>query len=280
MEVAGVLEETGQMSSHSVPPARTALVTGASRGIGAALARSLAAAGLDVALLARDGDRLTAVAEEVEAAGRRAVVLAADVTDRVAVDAAVAEAEFALGSVDLLVNNAGLVDAEVPLWEADPAEFAQVLTTNVYGPFLLARAVIPGMLARGGGRVVDLSSGAGTHDNAKASAYNVSKTALLRIGGGLHAAGFDRGLRAFEVAPGVVATDMSTGMQMHAGRTDWTPPEAVGEIVTAIAAGELDTLSGCYLRAGTDTLAGLRERAAAGQPAGRRLRVTDWDVRS
>ena len=207
------------------------------------------------------------------------MVLAADVTDQVAVDAAVNEAEFALGAVDLLVNNAGLVDAEVPLWEADPEEFARVLATNVYGPFLLARAVVPGMLSRGGGRVIDLSSGAGTHDNAQASAYNVSKTALFRIGGGLHAAGFDRGLRAFEVAPGVVATDMSTGMQLHADRTDWTPPEAVGEIVVAIAAGELDTLSGCYLRAGTDTVAELRERAAAGQPTGRRLRVTDWEGR-
>ena len=271
------MSSAGAMAA--VPAARTALVTGASRGIGAALVRSLAAAGLDVALLARDAERLTAVAEEVEAAGRRAVVLAADVTDQVAVNAAVHEAEFALGSVDLLVNNAGLVDAEVPLWEADPEEFAQVLTTNVYGPFLLARAVVPGMLSRGGGRVVDLSSGAGTHDNAQASAYNVSKTALFRIGGGLHAAGFDRGLRAFEVAPGVVATDMSTGMQMHADRTDWTPPEAVGEIVAVIAAGALDPLSGCYLRAGTDTVAELRERAAAGRPAGRRLTLTDWDAR-
>ncbi|WP_235912418.1 SDR family NAD(P)-dependent oxidoreductase [Ruania zhangjianzhongii] len=263
--------------SAPVPAARTALVTGASRGIGAALARSLAAAGLDVALLARDADRLTGVAAEVEAAGRRAVALAADVTDRVAVEAAVNEAEFALGSIDLLVNNAGLVDTEVPLWEADPEEFARVLTTNVYGPFLLARAVVPGMLARGGGRVVDLSSGSGTRDSPVMPGYNTSKTALFRIGGGLHAAGFDRGLRAFEVAPGVVATDMSTGMAMHADRTDWTPPEAVGELVAAIAAGDLDPLSGCYLRAGTDTLAALRERAAAGPPAGRRLVVTDWD---
>lgn len=263
--------------SASVPAARTALVTGASRGIGAALSRGLAAAGLDMALLARDVDRLTGVAEEVEAVGRRALVLAADVTDEVAVAAAVHEAEFALGSIDLLVNNAGLVDAEVPLWEADPAQFAQVLTTNVYGPFLLARAVVPGMLARGGGRVVDLSSGAGIRDSPVMPGYNVAKTALFRIGGGLHAAGYHRGLRAFEVAPGVVATDMSTGMRMHADRTDWTPPEAVGGIVAAIAAGELDTLSGCYLRAGADTLAELRDRAAAGAPAGRRLTLTDWD---
>src|SRR5699024_12422626 len=107
----------------------------------------------------------------------------ADVTDRVAVDAAAREAELALGSVDLLVNNAGLVDAEVPLWQADPEQFAQVLTTNVYGPFLLARALVPGMLSRGGGRVIDLSSGAGTHDSDVMAAYNITKTALFRISG-------------------------------------------------------------------------------------------------
>ncbi|WP_163544653.1 SDR family NAD(P)-dependent oxidoreductase [Occultella kanbiaonis] len=256
--------------------ARTALITGASRGIGRHLALGLADAGLDVALLARDVDRLTGVAEEVESRGRRAVVLAADVTDRVAVDAAVAEAEYALGRVDLLVNNAGLVDAEVPLWEADPDQWREVLVTDVYGPFLLARAVVPGMLSRGGGRVVDLNSGAGTRDFAEMSSYNAAKTALFRIGGGLHAAGFSRGLRAFEVAPGVVPTDMSTGMRMHADRADWTPPEAVAGIVTAIAAGGLDNLSGCYLRAGLDTVDDLRARAAAGPQAGRRLEITDW----
>ena len=265
------------LSGTTPPPARTALITGASRGIGAAIARHLAEAGLDVALLARSAARLESVAEQVRAAGRRAVTLAADVTDVEAVEAAVATAGQQLGSVDLLVNNAGLVDAEVPLWEADPAEFAQLLQTNVYGPFLLARAVIPGMLERGGGRIIDLNSGSGTRDSPTMAAYNATKTALFRIGGGIHAAGFDRGLRAFELAPGVVATEMTASMPMHADRTDWTPPEAVAEIAAAIAAGELDALSGCYLRAGADTLADLRARAARGAPAGRRLRVSGWD---
>lgn len=273
-----MVRQTDPMSTHAgtVSPARTAVITGASRGIGAALARHLAQAGLDVALLARSAARLEPVAEQVRAAGRRAVTLAADVTDVDAVEAAVATADQQLGSIDLLVNNAGLVDAEVPLWEADPAEFDQLLRTNIYGPFLLARAVIPRMLERGGGRIIDLNSGSGTRDTPTMAGYNATKTALFRIGGGIHAAGFDRGLRAFELAPGVVATDMTAGMPMHAGRTDWTPPEAVAEIASAIAAGQLDALSGCYLRAGTDTLADLRARAESGAPAGRRLQVTDW----
>lgn len=264
-------------SESPVPPARTAIVTGASRGIGAALAQHLAEAGLDVALLARSAARLAPVAEQIEATGRRAVVLEADVTDPQSVRKAVGCAERKLGSVDLLINNAGLVDAEVSLWEADPQEYHRLLMTNVYGPFLLARAVVPGMLARGGGRIIDLNSGSGTRDSAVMPGYNATKTALFRIGGGIHEAGFDKGLRAFELAPGVVATEMTASMRMHAGRTEWTPPEAVAEIAVAIAAGELDRLSGCYLRAGADTLADLRERAARGAPEGRRLVVSGWD---
>ncbi len=257
-----------------VAAAQTALVTGASRGIGRELAIGLARAGLDVALLARDARLLEATAEEVRAAGRRAVVLTADVTDAAAVQAAVARAEDELGSLDLLVNNAGVIDAEVPLWESDPEQWWSVVETNVRGPFLLAHAVVPGMLARGGGRVIDLNSGAGTRDSALATAYYVSKTALFRIGGGLHEAGYDRGLRAFELAPGVVRTDMTESMRMHEGRTEWTTPAEVVALVVALARGELDALSGCYVRAGTDTPESLRELVARGLSADeRRLRV-------
>ncbi|MBD5788051.1 SDR family NAD(P)-dependent oxidoreductase [Cellulosimicrobium terreum] len=275
----------------AVPPARTALVTGASRGIGRAIAVGLAATGIDVALLARDADRLAGVAEEIAALGSgesgtagRAVVLAADVTDAEAVAAAVGAAVDALGGVDLLVNNAGRVDAEVPLWEADPDEWWAVVETNVRGPFLLSRAVVPGMLARGGGRVVDLNSGAGSHDMDGASAYNASKTALLRIGANLHRSGFAHGLRTFELAPGVVRTDMTGSMDMHVGRTQWTPVERTVEMVVAIARGELDAYSGAFVRVTHDSPASLRAavdgagRSDGDVPGadGRRLRVTRW----
>lgn len=261
-------------AAADVPPARTALVTGASRGIGRMLAVGLAQAGLDVALLARDERLLESTAEEVTAAGRRAVVLTADVTDTGAVDRAVATAEGELGSIDLLVNNAGLIDPEVPLWEADPERWWAVVETNVRGPFLLSRAVVPGMLTRGGGRVVNLNSGSGTRDGDVATAYYVSKTALFRIGGALHEAGYDRGLRAFELAPGVVRTDMTSSMRAHEGRTEWTEPAEVIALAVSIARGELDALSGRYVRAGADTPESLRQ-LAAGQlgPDERRLRV-------
>ncbi|WP_265523371.1 SDR family NAD(P)-dependent oxidoreductase [Oerskovia flava] len=264
-----------------VAPARTALVTGASRGIGRAIALGLADAGLDVALLARDAARLEDVADEIRATGRRAVVLGVDVTDAAAVGAAVRRAQEHLGGLDLLVNNAGRIDAEVPLWEADPEQWWAVVETNVRGPFLLARAVVPGMLGRGGGRVVDLSSGAGSHDMDGASAYNASKTALLRLGANLHRSGYALGLRTFEVSPGVVRTDMTGSMDMHRGRTEWTPVERTVEMVVAIAAGTLDAYSGSFLRVTHDTpeLLAAAARSAPGEvpgPDGRRLRVTRW----
>jgi len=149
-----------------------------------------------------------------------------------------------------------------------------VLETNVRGPFLLARHAVPGMLARGGGRVVDLNSGAGSHDNALATAYNASKTALMRLGAGLHDAGHDRGLRVLEVAPGVVRTDMTGAMRAHVGRTEWTPVERTVDLVTAFARGDLDACSGWFVRASHDTPDSLRRLAGdATVPAARRLRV-------
>ncbi|GAB4085157.1 3-ketoacyl-ACP reductase [Myceligenerans cantabricum] len=268
----------------AVPPARTALVTGASRGIGREIALGLARAGLDVALLARDERRLAEVAEHIRDLGRAAVVVRADVTSQDDVRDAVAHieapaADGGLGSVDLLVNNAGRLESEAPVWEADPDDWWATFEANVRGVFLLNRYVVPGMLARGGGRVVDLASGASTHESPLGhSAYNASKTALVRLGAALHAEGFDRGLRVVELAPGTVRTEMSTALAIHADRTDWTPPSRVTDLVDAIAAGDLDACSGWLVRATHDTPASLRALAAAehhGVPdtARRRLRV-------
>lgn len=244
--------------SPSPAPARTALVTGAARGLGRILAEGLADAGLDVAVLGRDEAALGDVAGAIVGVGRRAVVVTADVRDQAAVAAAVARAEGELGSIDLLVNNAGVIEPdEVPLWEADPQQWWDVVETDLRGPFHLLRAVVPGMLARGGGRVVELSSGAGANDRDVYSAYCAAKAGMLRLGGHLHLAGYDHGLRTFEIAPGVVRTDMTAAMAMHRGRTDWTDPAEMVALVVAAAGGTLDAWSGCFLRAGLDDVEGL-----------------------
>ncbi|MGY1609208.1 SDR family NAD(P)-dependent oxidoreductase [Geodermatophilus sp. SYSU D00700] len=253
-----------------------ALVTGASAGIGRYLAEGLAARGAAVAGLARGGDRLrTAMAEVAAATGARTLAVPADVTDAAAVDAAVAQVTRELGPVGLLVNNAGLIDAaEVPLWEADPDQWWSVVESQVRGPFLVARAVLPGMLAAGGGRVVGLASGISTRANPHYSAYSAGKTAQVRITESIDLAGAPHGVRAFDLAPGVVDTAMTRAMPMHAGRTEWTRPEDVVDLVVAIAAGELDHWSGRFFRAGADALDTLRATTPAGDA--RRLRLVPY----
>jgi NAD(P)-dependent dehydrogenase (short-subunit alcohol dehydrogenase family) len=134
------------------------------------------------------------------------------------------------------------------------------------------------MVARGGGRVIDLNSGAGADDREIYSAYCAAKAGLFRIGGNLHLAGYERGIRSFELSPGVVRTDMTGAMAMHHNRSEWTAPETVTELVLAASRGELDAWSGSYLRAGIDTPQSLRDAAREGRarrPA-RTLGVRPW----
>jgi NAD(P)-dependent dehydrogenase (short-subunit alcohol dehydrogenase family) len=240
------------------PAARVALVTGAGRGVGRAIAVGLGRAGLSVALLGRSPDALEEVAAEVASYGVGASWAGADVRDFAQVHTAVERLEAALGEIDLLVNNAGVIEpVEVPVWDAGPETWWHVVETDLRGPFHCVRAVVPGMVERGGGRVVNLNSGIGAGDSDIYSAYAAAKAGQFRITGSLHLAGFPRGIRAFEVSPGVVRTTMTSVMAVHTGRQDWTPVERVVELVVAVAEGRLDAWSGGFLRAGVDTLEAL-----------------------
>ena len=235
-----------------------AVVTGASRGIGHHIADGLEAAGYAV-------ER-----------GSRAV---AEVTDRVAVERWVEEVVERHGRIDLLVNNAGVIDTEVPIEESDPDEWWHTMEVNVLGPYLVTRYVMPHMVAAGDGRIVNLNSGAGVRPGRVASAYNTSKTALARITGSTHLSGAGHGIRAFDLAPGVVRTDMTLSMKAHEGRTEWTAAQEVVDLVVALGSGDLDAWSGRMVRAGVDTPASLRERAARGlDDAGRTITLRPWGV--
>ncbi len=236
----------------------------------------LAARGMAVAGLARNEERLTtAMAEVAAATGVRTLAVAADVTDRAAVDAAVARVADELGRVDLLVNNAGVIDAdEGPVWEADPDEWWDVVGSHIRGAQLLVRAVVPGMLARGHGRVVNIASGMGIRANRDYSAYSVAKTGLIRLTEALHLSLQGSGVHAFDVAPGVVDTPMTRSMEMWRDFTDWTPPERVVELVAAIATGDLDAWAGRLVRAGEDDLETLRSLMP--QDAVRQLRLKPY----
>jgi NAD(P)-dependent dehydrogenase (short-subunit alcohol dehydrogenase family) len=255
---------------------QVALITGASSGIGLHLVRGLAERGMAVAGMARSADRLTeGMAEIAQDTGARTLAAPADVTDRASVEAAVARVTAELGNVDLLVNNAGILDAaEVPLWEADPDQWWDVVASHVQGAFLLCRTVVPWMLLRNSGRIVNIASGQSVRVNPVYSAYGVAKTGLVRITEALDASLEGSDVTTFDLSPGVVDTPMTRSMSMWEGKTDWTPPEKVVEFVAAIAAGELDQWSGRLLRVGTDDLDVVRTLQPDGDA--RRLRLRPY----
>lgn len=236
-----------------------ALVTGAGRGLGRHLALGLARHGWDVALVGRTRATLDVVAAEVAGTGGvRSLVLPTDVADADAVRATVAAVEEAWGGVDLLVNNAGVLEQrEVPFLDDDVEDVWRVVVTNVRGPLLVTHAVLPAMLRRGGGRIVNISSGAAHRPSPAHTGYGLSKGALSRLTLILHAQYHEAGISTFDLAPGVVDTDMTRSMPVWEGKTDWTPPERSVELLRAIGAGELDALSGRFLRADIDTVADL-----------------------
>lgn len=240
------------------------LVTGASRGIGQHLAAGLAEAGWTVHGTATTFNGVATI----EDAGHTGWCV--DVRNYSAVVEVVDQIESSYGALDCLVNNAGVIEtSDAPIWELDPEDVARVVDVNVVGAFHLIRAVVPKMLARGAGRVINLNSGAGVRSSSTYPAYHASKSALFRLGGALHEAGFERGIRAFELAPGVVDTAMTRSMPVWDGKTDWTDPADVVALVQALADGALDAWSGRMVRAGVDTPESLKV-AAAGLETGDR----------
>ena len=227
----------------------TALVTGGGRGIGARIARALAADGWSVVVGARSRDHIEAVAEEI---GGRAVQV--DVSDRESVERAVSES----GEIDLLVANAGINDGRGATWELDPAEWWHVLEVNVLGVHLCCRTVIPSMLERGSGRIVITASGAAYLPGAAGgTAYGASKAAVCRYGEIL--ANELRGrIPVFFFSPGLVQTEMTSNVPDDA---PWTPPELAPRLVVALASGRADALAGRYIHAEHDDIDDLIARA-------------------
>ena len=224
-----------------------ALVTGGGRGIGANIARRLAKDGWDVIVAARTLEQVEAVADEVNG---RAVAL--DVTDREAVERVVADA----GPVDLLVANAGIANRGDASWEIDTDDWWRTFEVNVLGVHLCCRAVIPGMLGRGTGRIVITGSGAAYLPGQRTTAYPASKAAVCRYGESL-AGELEGRIPVFFFSPGLVRTDMTSWAPDDA---PWTPPELAPRLVAALATGRYDALAGRYLHAEHDDLDDLLSR--------------------
>ena len=202
---------------------QVAIVTGGGRGIGKAIALALAKAGCSVAVVARSEDQLAETVRQITQLGSRAISVTADVSDPGAVERMVREVESSLGPVDLLVNNAGLAGPIGPTWETDPDDWWRCLEVNLRGPMLCARAVLPGMIARGGGRIVNVASGAGTFAIPYLGAYVTSKTALIRFTEILALETAPHGIKVFAIEPGTVRTSMAEyALESEEGRR-WMP---------------------------------------------------------
>jgi NAD(P)-dependent dehydrogenase (short-subunit alcohol dehydrogenase family) len=222
-------------------PSRTALVTGGGRGIGRGIAQALAGDGWDVVVGARTREQVQAVADEI---GGRGAEL--DVTDAASVQRAVAEA----GPVELLVANAGAGNQEGATWEVPVEDWWHILEVNLLGVHLCCRAVIPGMLERGSGRIVITASGAAFMAGLGQTAYPASKAAVCRYGETLANELAGR-IPVFFFSPGLVRTEMTSAFPDD---LPWTPPELAPELVRKLATGEYDALAGRYLHAEHDDL--------------------------
>jgi NAD(P)-dependent dehydrogenase (short-subunit alcohol dehydrogenase family) len=241
------------MSEDRELEGQVALVTGGGRGIGAGIARELAAAGARVAVSARTQDEVDGVANDI---GGLAVV--ADVTDRAAVEAMVETVESELGPIHLLAANAGIGGGGVPLWESEPDDWWHVLEINVLGVYLCCRAVLPRMLEHGRGRIVITGSGAGYLPRSTNTAYAASKAAVNRLGETLAESLRETPIRVFVISPGLVKTELTKGAPDD---SPWTPPGLAPRLVRALASGRADALAGRYVHAEHDDIDELIRRA-------------------
>ncbi|QYX57539.1 SDR family oxidoreductase [Roseovarius sp. SCSIO 43702] len=184
---------------------KTVIITGASRGIGAAAARVFADAGAKVALLARSRDEIERLSDEI---GENALPITCDVSEWRAMEDAVARTQEAFGVPDILVNNAGVIDPISELATSDPAAWAQAIDVNLTGVYHGMRAVMPGMIARGEGTILTVSSGAAHHALEGWSHYCASKAGAAMLTEAAHLEAAEKGLRIMGLSPGTVATDM------------------------------------------------------------------------
>lgn len=203
---------------------KAAIVTGASRGLGVYIARALAAAGMDLVIAARTAAALDDLKAQLEGGGRKIIAVPTDLGQRAAREALVAAATAALGPVDVLVNNAG-IEFTVAYHKLRPEEIDDAITVNLAAAMHLARLVLPDMLARGRGHIVNLSSLAGKAGPAYSEPYAATKAALIGFTQSLRASYAGTGVSASVICPGFVEEGMYARAKAEVGLA---APKALG----------------------------------------------------
>ena len=239
---------------------KVAAVTGGGRGIGRAIAQTLATAGAKLAVVARSIGELEETTHLIRAAGGDAVAFSADVTDPLGVINAMSAIAQRLGPVDVLVNNAGVVEPFGPFWETPLDKWWRGMEVNLRGVLLCSHAVLPGMVARSRGRIINVASGGGTMSTPYFSSYVTSKTALIRFTECLALETKPHGVAVFSISPGTVRTAMSEYSLTSREGQEWLPwfrrifeekidvsAEKPAQLVLELASGRWDALSGRFL---------------------------------
>lgn len=245
---------------------KSVVITGASRGIGAAAARAFVAAGAQVALLARSRESIADLAGELGEAN--ALAIPCDVSRYWEVAAAIDATAQAFGSVDVLVNNAGVIEPIAPLDATDPEAWAKTVEINLTGVYHGIRAALPVMLDAGGGTIVNISSGAASSALEGWSAYCSAKAGAAMLTRCLDGEYRGRGIRAMGLSPGTVATDMQVAIRDSGvgpvAQLDWSahiPPEWPARALVWMCTKEADDLLGSEVRLRDESI---RRRAGIG----------------
>ena len=212
---------------------KTALVTGAGKGIGKAIALALAKEGVNVILVARTQKDIDSVAAKVRSLRVKALAITADVADINSVNAAVEKALNEFGAIDILINNAGIASFGKFL-ELEPTDWERIIQVNLMGPYYVTRAVVPNMIERQTGDIINISSTAGLAGNALTSAYSASKFALLGLTDSLMQEMRKHNIRVTALTPSTVATDMAKELKLTDGNPDKVmQAEDMAELVIA-----------------------------------------------
>jgi 3-oxoacyl-[acyl-carrier protein] reductase len=212
---------------------KNAIITGAGKGIGRALAIALAQEGVNIGLMARTDADLQNVAAELKQFGVHAATAAVNVADIDAVNAAVSQLKSDLGAIDILINNAG-ISSFGSFMELDPSRWEEIVKVNLFGPYYVTRAVLPEMIERKTGDIINISSTAGKNGAAVTSAYSASKFALIGMSESLMQEVRKHNIRVSTMLPSTVATDMAMDLKLTDGNPERVmQPEDFAELVVA-----------------------------------------------
>ena len=271
---------------------QTAIVTGAGRGLGRAFASALASSGAHVVVTARSEPELLDIVEAIEQLGGTATAIAADVTNRAAVDGLVARIEQQVGPIDLLINNAGVLRALGLIADVDPEDWWREVEINLRGPHLYMHAVLPHMIRRRHGRIINVASVAGLYPIENISAYTASKTALIRLTEAAALENQAHGITIFAIHPGNVRTPMTDFLRLspdagqrapnaqqsfkEAYAKDLLDPiEDAVALVLRLASGQADPLTGCYLSVADDVPALIQQADVIQLDSRQKLRLRE-----